>query len=132
MASQQNDELAIRQLVQTWMAASRAGDLPKVLSLLSDDVIFMAPGRQPFGKEAFIASSQNMKDVRIEGSSDIHEIKVLGDWAWMRNYLRVTITPPQGSPVVRSGYTLTILQKNSAGNWVIARDANLLSGESAL
>lgn len=132
MASQQNDELAIRQLVQTWMAASRAGDLPKVLSLLSDDVIFMVPGRQPFGKEAFIASSQNMKDVRIEGSSDIHEIKVLGDWAWMRNYLRVTITPPQGSPVVRSGYTLTILQKNSAGNWVIARDANLLSGESAL
>jgi uncharacterized protein (TIGR02246 family) len=132
MASQQNDELAIRELVQTWMAASRAGDLPKVLSLLSDDVIFMAPGRQPFGKEAFIASSQNMKDVRIEGSSDIHEIKVLGDWAWMRNYLRVTITPPQGSPVVRSGYTLTILQKNSAGNWVIARDANLLSGESAL
>ena len=132
MASLQNDEEAIRQLVQTWMAASKAGDLSKILSLMADDVIFMVPGRQPFGKEAFKASSQDMKDVRIEGSSDIQEIRVLGDWAWMRNYLKVTITPPQGPSLARSGYTLTILQKNSAGNWVIARDANLLSAEGGL
>ena len=132
MASLQNDEEAIRQLERTWMAASKAGDLSKVLSLMADDVIFMVPGRQPFGKEAFKASSQDMKGVRIEGSSDIQEIRVLGDWAWMRNYLKVTITPPQGPSLARSGYTLTILQKNSAGNWVIARDANLLSAEGGL
>ena len=129
MASLQNDEEAIRQLAETWIAASKAGDLSTILSLMADDVIFMVPGRQPFGKEAFIASSQNMRDVRIEGRSDIQEIRVLGDWAWMRNYLKVAITPPQGNPLVRSGYTLTILRKNSAGNWVIARDANLLSAE---
>jgi uncharacterized protein (TIGR02246 family) len=127
MASLQSDEEAIRQLVDTWMAASKVGDLSTVLSLMADDVIFMLPGRQPFGKEAFIASSQNMRDVRIEGSSDIQEIRVLGDWAWMRNYLKVSVTPPQGKPLVRSGHTLTILRKNSAGNWVIVRDANLLS-----
>ena len=125
----QSDEEAIRQLVQSWMAATKAGDLSKVLSLMADDVIFMVPGRQPFGKEAFIASSQNMKDVRFEGRSEPQEIRVLGDWAWIRNYLEVTITPPQGKPLVRSGYTLTILQRNSAGNWVIARDANLLSAQ---
>ena len=129
MASVQSDEEAIRQLVQSWMAATKAGDLSKVLSLMADDVIFMVPGRQPFGKEAFIASSQNMEDVRFEGRSEPQEIRVLGDWAWIRNYLEVTITPPQGKPLVRSGCTLTILQKNSAGNWVIARDANLLSAQ---
>jgi uncharacterized protein (TIGR02246 family) len=129
MISLQSDEEAIRQLVETWMAASKAGDLSTVLSLMADDVIFMVPGRQPFGKDTFIASNQNRKDVRIEGSSDIQEIRVLGDWAWMRNYLKVSMTPPQGKPLVRSGYTLTILRKNSAGNWVIARDANLLSAE---
>jgi uncharacterized protein (TIGR02246 family) len=132
MDSLQSDEEAIRQLVETWMAASKAGDLSTVLSLMADDVIFMVPDRPPFGKEAFIASSQNMKDVRIEGSSDIQEVRVLGDWAWMRNYLKLSITPPQGEPLVRSGYTLTILRKNSAGNWVIARDANLLSAEGEL
>ena len=129
MASVRSDEEAIRQLVQSWMAATKAGDLSKVLSLMADDVIFMVPGRQPFGKEAFIASSQNMEDVRFEGRSEPQEIRVLGDWAWIRNYLEVTITPPQGKPLVRSGYTLTILQRNSAGNWVIARDANLLSAQ---
>ncbi len=71
-----------------------------------------------------------MKNVRIEGISDIQEIKVIGDWAWMRTRLKVTITPPNGSPMVRSGYTLTILRKKPDGAWVIAREANLLTPES--
>jgi len=47
------DERAIRELVATWMAASRAGDLDTVLGLMTEDVVFMVPGREPFGKEAF-------------------------------------------------------------------------------
>ena len=42
---------------------------------------------------------------------------------------RGTMTSPEGKPLVRSGYTLTILQKNRDGGWVIARDANLLASE---
>ena len=49
------DERAIRALVSTWMAASRAGDTETVLSLMADDVVFMVPGAEPFGKEAFAA-----------------------------------------------------------------------------
>jgi uncharacterized protein (TIGR02246 family) len=126
----QNDEKAIRELVDKWMTASKSGDLATLLSLMSDDVVFMVPGKEPFGKEAFAASTKEMKNVRIEGTSDIKEIKVLGDWAWMRNHLKVTITPPNGSPTVRSGYILTILRQNPDGTWVIARDANLLTPES--
>ncbi len=129
MNSTQADEGAIRQLVETWMTASKAGDVAAVLELMSDDAIFMVPGREPFGKEAFAAASRGMKDVRIEGSSEIQELKVLGDWAWMRNRLRVTITPPGGKPMVRSGYTLTILRKKPDGKWVLARDANLVTAE---
>jgi ketosteroid isomerase-like protein len=44
-----------------------------------------------------------------------------------RNRLRVEVTPPGGPTVVRSGYTLTVLRKESDGRWVIARDANLLA-----
>ncbi len=126
----QKDEQAIRDLVDTWLAASKAGDLATVLNLMADDVIFMLPGKKPFGKGAFAASSKDMKNVRIEGISDIQEIKVIGDWAWMRTRLKVTITPPNGSPMVRSGYTLTILRKKPDGAWVIAREANLLTPES--
>jgi len=122
-----DDERAIRNLVETWMAASKAGDLPTVLSLMADDVVFMVPGRDPFGKAEFAAASEGLNNVRIEGSSDIQGIQVGGDWAYLRNYLEVTMTPDGGSPVRRSGYTLTILRKKPNGKWVLARDANLMT-----
>ena len=77
------DERAIRNLVDTWMSATRAGD--------------------------------------------IEELKVLGKWAYLRNYIDMTITPQQGAPAHRAGYTLTILRKEEDGRWVVARDANLVA-----
>ncbi|HZR20451.1 MAG TPA: SgcJ/EcaC family oxidoreductase [Verrucomicrobiae bacterium] len=121
------DELAIRELVNKWTVATKAGDLQTVLTLMADDVLFLVPGREPFGKDVFAAASRSMKDFRIEGSSEIKELAVHGDWAWMRNRLVITVTPPNGKPTLRSGHTLTILRKNPDGNWVIARDANLVS-----
>ena len=121
-----DDERAIRELVAAWMAASHAGDVATVLGLIADDVVFMVPGREPFGKEAFAAASQSMKDIRFQGSYDIREIKVLGDWAYLRNYITLTITPPGGEPMRHAGYTLSILRKQTDGNWVLARDANLV------
>jgi uncharacterized protein (TIGR02246 family) len=123
------DEQAIRDLVDTWLAASKAGDLATVLSLMADDVVFMVPGQEPFGKEEFAARNRNMKGLLVESTSEIQELEVLGDWAWLRNRLKVTIAPPGGRPAVHSGYTLTILRKNPDGKWVLARDANLLTPE---
>ena len=122
-----DDEKAIHALVQRWMEATQAGDVDAVLSLMTDDVVFMVPGREPFGKEAFAAASRDMQGVRIEGSSDIRELKVLGDWAYLRSYLEVKMMPPGGNAVERSGYTLTIFRKQPDGRWLLARDANLLT-----
>ena len=94
---------------------------------MADDVIFMVPGKEPFGKDEFVAGSEKMKDVKMEAQSDIQEIKVLGDWAWMRNFLKVTFTPPGGAETVKSGHILTILHKGPDGKWVIKRDANLMT-----
>jgi len=122
-----DDEQAIRKLVETWMKASQAGDIETVLSLMSDDVVFMVPGREPFGKEAFRAASESATDTRIEGKSAIREIRVLGDWAYLRNRLEITMTMPGGNSVRRAGYTLTILNKTADGRWLLTRDANLLT-----
>ena len=125
-----DDERAIRALIDTWMKASTAGDVATVLSLMADDVIFMVPGQKPFGKAEFAAMSEGMKNVAFQGKSDIQEIRVLGDWAYLRNYLEVTMTPPGAArPMRRSGYTLTILRKEADGRWRLARDANLLAVE---
>ncbi|HXD32222.1 MAG TPA: SgcJ/EcaC family oxidoreductase [Pyrinomonadaceae bacterium] len=123
----QSDEQAIRQLVEDWLEASKKNDLDTILSLMTDDVVFMVPGKEPFGKEAFAATSEKMKASLVEGISDIKEIEVVGDWAWMRNFLTVKISTPDGNTSSRSGYVLTILRKGAEGNWAIARDANLLA-----
>lgn len=126
----QDDEHEIRQLVSTWMAASEAGDVDKVLSLMTDDVVFLASGQVVMRKGDFAAAAQTQSGQgapHFEGSSDIQEIKILGDWAFMRTKLIVVVTPPGGAQsITRAGHTLTILTKQS-GKWLIARDANLLA-----
>lgn len=122
-----DDERAIRRLVDDWLDLTRRGDFAAVLDLMTDDVLFMTPGGPPFGKEAFRAHSEKSRGVRIDGSSDIQELVVSGDWAWMRSTLAITATPPDGEPVHRSGHTLTILKKCDDGRWRLFRDANLVT-----
>jgi uncharacterized protein (TIGR02246 family) len=123
------DERAIRQLVETWLAASKTGDMQTLSKLMADDIIFMTPGQKPFGKEAFMAASAGLQKFRFEGASDIQEIQIFGDWAYIRNHLRITMTPVEGETTRLSGYTLSILRKQDDGAWVLARDANLVMKE---
>jgi uncharacterized protein (TIGR02246 family) len=111
-----SDERAIHELVATWMRASQEGDLETVLGLIADDVLFMVPGREPFGKAAFADMSKSMRGSRMEGTGEIRELSVLGEWAYLRNYLTVTVTPPGAQPVRRAGYTLTI-NRTGVGCW---------------
>ena len=128
----QADKQAIREMVDTWLDASKRGDLTTLLNLLADDVVFIVPGKQPFGKEEFAAQNrEQMNDTKMEAKIDIKEIEVVGAWAWMRSFLRITFTRAEGEPSKLSGHILTILQKNPDGKWVIKRDANFVTPETA-
>jgi uncharacterized protein (TIGR02246 family) len=126
----QSDEWEIRQLVATWMAATKAGDIETVLSLMADDVVFLLPGQPPIlGRSAFASAAKphsNQDAPRFDGTSEIQEIQVLGDWAFMWTKLSVVVTQPGNAPMTRAGHTLSILKKQH-GKWVLARDANLLA-----
>ena len=124
-----SDEDEIRALVDTWMAATRAGDVETVLSLTTDDVVFLTPGRAPMRKDAFAAQSRAQATdgaPAIDGTSEIQEIQVAGDWAFMWTTLSVTVTPAGGPSMRRTGHTLTVLRREQ-GRWRLARDANLLA-----
>lgn len=110
-----DDERAIRDLVETWMHATKAGDAATVLDLMNDDVVFMVPGAEPFGKEAFAAALKGLGTMTIEGRSDIRELAVLGDIAYLRSHIDMTATAADGKAIRRSGYTLTILRKELMG-----------------
>jgi uncharacterized protein (TIGR02246 family) len=128
----QNDEQQIRQLVSTWMAASKAGDVDKVLSLMADDVVFLVPGQPPMRKNDFALAARGQTGPNapnVDGSVEIQEVKVLGDWAFLWTKLRVVVTPAGAEPIARAGHTLTIVHKEK-GRWVLARDANMLVPEA--
>ena len=124
-----DDERSIREVVDRWMKATAANDVDTVLSLMTDDVLFSVAGKEPFGKEEFAANSRGMGDMRVDGTSDIVELQVHGDWAFLRNHLRIAVIGPDGTVTQKkSGYTLTLLRKED-GQWRVMRDANMLTAE---
>lgn len=126
----QSDEEQIRELVSTWITATKAGDADKVLSLMAEDVVFLVPGRPVMRKADFAAAARTQAAAgapQIDGSSEIQEIQILGNWAFMWTKLTVVVTPRgDAKPVTRAGHTLTILKKQN-GRWLLARDANMLA-----
>jgi uncharacterized protein (TIGR02246 family) len=126
----QRDEEEIRNLVASWMAATKAGDVETVLSLMADDVVFLVPGQPVMRRAEFAAAAKSMSGPnapQFDGKSEIQEIQICGDWAFMWTKLTVVVTPPGAAQrITRAGNTLTILKKHGT-KWLLARDANLLT-----
>ena len=124
-----DDRKEIRELVATWIEATAAGDVERVLELMAEDVVFLVAGQPPMrGRETFATNLRAiLKDHRIEAVSDIVEIEVANDLAYCWNHLTVTVTSSgTGESSRRSGYVLTVLRKTAGQKWVVIRDANLV------
>jgi uncharacterized protein (TIGR02246 family) len=123
-----DDEEAIRRLVATWISATNAGDTEKVLSLMTDDVVFLVAGQPPMrGKSEFAKAQHAMRGASVRATGEVQEVRVFGDWAYCWTSLTVVITPHGGgAPVKRAGNTLSVLRKQ-AGAWALFRDANMLA-----
>jgi uncharacterized protein (TIGR02246 family) len=126
----QSDEQQIRALVSAWMDATASGDIEAVLALMTDDAVFLVPGKAPMRKVDFAAAAKAQaagNAPSFKGDSEIQEIQVSGDWAFMWTKLTVIATPPGGGvATTRSGHTLTVFRRQD-GRWLLARDANLLA-----
>ena len=129
MSAGEDDERQIRKLIDSWIAASNARNLPALIDMMTDDVVFMTPGRAPLGKAEFAADSQRMKSVTIDARAEVQEIEVFGPRAYIRNHIQIELTSPGQAPRRMSGYAMSILRKETNGRWRIARDANLVAPE---
>ncbi len=124
------DEQAIRDVIDAWLRASATGDVATMLTLLSDDMVFLVPGRPPFGKKEFKAAWDGpMKGARVAADANVEEVLVHGDFSVTRTRLAVAITTPGGNTSRARGYTLTLFRRQPDRRWLFARDANLLTPE---
>lgn len=124
-----SDEQTIRNLIAEWHRATAAGDVDAVLRLMSNDVVFLTPGRAPVhGRSEFEAGLRKLlQSYRIESKGEVQEIQISGNLAYGWTHLTVGIAPLSGAEEnVRSGSALSIFRKRSDGSWVLVRDANLL------
>lgn len=123
------DEQAIREVQSAWFDATANGDLARLRTLMTDDVVFLTPGRPPLGRDAFAAQfSAGRLQVRLSCSGEMEELVVVHDVAYARSRLAVTATPiAGGEPMRLEGYALTIFRRYPDGRWALARDASLMA-----
>lgn len=123
------DERKIRDVHSTWIEAVNVGDLARLLTLMTDDAVFLNPGKVPFGRDGF---SPNFLDAHqrlvISCTSELEEVVVVGEVAYTRSRDRLSVTPRTGGEATRlAGDRLTVYRKQSDGRWLLARDAHTLS-----
>ena len=123
------DEQKIREVHSTWIAAVNAGDLARLLALMTDDAVFLNPGKAPFDPKGF---SPNFLDAHqrllIDCTSELEEVVVVGEvaYTWSRDAL--SVTPRAGGEATRlAGYRMTVYRRQPDGRWLLARDAHTWS-----
>lgn len=125
----QSDERAIREVHSTWIEAVNAADLASLQALMADDVVFLGPGQDPFGRDGFPAPfSAAHEQFLIRCISELEEVQVTGDVAYTVCRDSLSVTPRSGGPTTRlAGHRLTVYRRLPDGRWLLARDAHTLS-----
>lgn len=123
------DEQAIHAVHTAWIAAVNAGDLERLMTMLTDDLVLLSPGQAPTGREGFKASFANAcATMTFKCVSDLEEVVVAGDVAYARAKDSLTIAPRAGGETQRfAGYRMTVYRKQPDGRWLLARDAHTLA-----
>ena len=121
----------IRSAMDAWRRLTAREDLDGLLALTTDDVVFLTPGNPPIGRKEFAEGFRQVSaKARIESRQGIRDTRVSGDLAYAWSEVTVVLTPKDGTgkPWENSGHVLTVFRRSASGEWLLARDANLMTG----
>jgi uncharacterized protein (TIGR02246 family) len=124
-----HDEREVRQAHSTWINAVNAGNLVRLMTLMTDDAVFLNPGQAPVDRAGFSSNfSVAHQQARIRCNSELEEIVVVGEVAYTRSRDALSVTSRAGGEATRlAGYRITVYRKQTDGRWLLARDAHTLS-----
>ena len=123
------DERKIHDVHSRWISAVNAGELARLLTLMTDDVVFLNPGQAPFGRDGFShAFSAAHKQAVVRCISELEEVVVVGEVAYTRSRDALSVTPRAGGKAAQlAGHRLTVYRKQRDGRWLLSRDVHTLS-----
>ena len=106
-----------------------AGDLARLFTLMTDDVVFLNPGQTPFGRDGFSSAfSAAHQQAAVRCISELEEVVVVGEVAYTRSRDALSVTRRGGGEAMQlAGYRITIYRRQPDGRWLLARDAHTLS-----
>ncbi len=129
------NQQAIRKLIEAWLAAVRSKDISKLVSMVTDDAVFLPPGLPAVrGKPAVEAMFGRFfpQFRNVEQTAVTEEIVVAGNWAFLWGTETFILVPQGGAaPIQMQGKGMSILRRQADGSWKFARGINNLMPESA-
>ena len=125
----ETDEQQIRSLMDEWRRRTLEGDVEGVLALMTDDAVFLTPGNPPMTRNDFAAAFRGLAGkFQVESTQEIKDLHASGDLAYAWSHISVVMTAAEtGARTERAGHVLTVLRKSPSGEWLLARDANLMA-----
>ena len=119
------DEAAeIGKVKAAWTAAVRAGDVGRLLGMVTDDVVAMHPnGKTTHGKQELGDDFRRFfTKFRMDQTVISEETVVAGEWAFDRARVSTKVTPIKGGePSEVNSEVLVILRRDANGYWKLAR-----------
>lgn len=119
--TREDDERAIREVIDRWMVATRAGQLDVVLDLMTEDVVFLRAGHPTMDKDAFRHGFQSFQGRKFDATQDVKDVRAAGDLGYAWSHLTLTMDGK-----TRAGNILSVFRKVD-GKWRLSRDANFVS-----
>ena len=113
-----------RRMTEEWPAAALAADIDRYLSFLTDDFVVLMPDLPAFTSKPELAQwLQDAFDAAtFDFSFDVEEVVVIGDWAFARYLVTVTVYPKDGSPTTQIDRKyMDIWQRQADGRWLCHR-----------
>src|SRR5689334_6724372 len=123
------EEQEIHEVHSRWIEAVNAGELARLLTLMTDDVVLLGPGQAPFGRERFSrAFSAAHQQAVVRFVSELEEVVVVGEVAYTRSRDALSVTARGGGAARKfAGHRITIYRRQPDGRWLLARDAHTVS-----
>jgi uncharacterized protein (TIGR02246 family) len=120
------NEDAIRSALAARGSAISARDLPRILELITEDCVFIVPGRPPItGKDSVRTMYERMFEqygaTKIESQIEIQEVQIFGNTAFWRGADEKPDEGNRASAAKFAGYEMGLSRRGADGKWRVAR-----------